>query len=113
MTQENFIQSANKVLETVYNFTGKRNVGGEIPEIIEATSNIDYLYLTFDTFFYNIDILELTRLVKIEYYQGHLYEFGEMLNFEKIEGKYWQDLTDEAKNIITVSLFRNFTNFII
>jgi hypothetical protein len=113
MTKENFIKSANKVLETVYNFTGKRNVGGEIPEIIKASSHIDYLHFIFDDFFYNIDIIDLAKLTNIEYYQGHLYEFGDMLNFEEINGKYWQDLTAEAKQIITVLLFRNFTNFII
>lgn len=121
MTQENFIdltEPANQVLQAVYIATNKRNIGGEIPEIIKCSSKIDvcqddYLYTIFDHFFYNIDILELTKLAKIEYSQGYLYEFDQMLNFEEINGKYWQDLTEEAKNIITISLFRNFTNLII
>lgn len=46
MKNKDFIQSTNKVLEIVYNFTSKINAGGKIPEI-----KTNYLYL-YD-FFYN------------------------------------------------------------
>lgn len=95
MTKENFIKSANKALESVYNFTGtvynfigKRNTGGKIPEI-----KTDYLY--FYDFFYNEEKI-LTKKYKYMTRQELIDKY--LKKYECYYTKdYFQDVVDELK----------------